>query len=62
MDKKTFFLVSAVIFGLVALVHLARVFWGWDASIGGWYVPTWASWLAILVGGFMSWHAWQFRG
>lgn len=62
MDKKTFFLVSAVIFGLIALTHAARVFWGWDASIAGWQAPMWASWVAVAVGGFMGWHAWQFRG
>lgn len=62
MDKKTYFLVSAVIFAAVAVLHAARIFFGWDAEIGGWVVPMWASWAAVLAGGFMAWHGWQYKG
>ncbi|OGG75158.1 hypothetical protein A3H74_04030 [Candidatus Kaiserbacteria bacterium RIFCSPLOWO2_02_FULL_51_13] len=62
MDKKTYFLVSAVIFGVFAVLHAARVFFGWDAEIGGFAVPVWGSWIVVAVGGFMAWHGWQYKG
>ena len=45
---------STAIFAVIALGHLARVIFGWDAAIGGWLVPMWISWAAILVGGFLA--------
>ena len=62
MDRKTYFLVSAIIFGVLALLHAARVFFGWDAQIGDFAVPVWLSWIAVLVGGYLAWHGWQFKG
>jgi hypothetical protein len=47
-------LVSAAIFSLVALLHLARVVFGWSAVIGGWSVPMWLSWIALIVAGALA--------
>jgi hypothetical protein len=55
MDKKTYVAVTTMVFLIVALLHLARLFAGWDAVIGGWEVPLWVSWLALLVSGFLAW-------
>jgi hypothetical protein len=55
MDKKTYVAVTTMVFLIVAVVHLMRIFAGWDASIGGWAVPQWVSWLAFLVSGFLAW-------
>ena len=41
-------------FFLVALLHLLRLVWQWDMKIDGWHVPDWASVLAIVVAGFLS--------
>lgn len=46
--------VSTAIFGLIAVLHLARVLLGWDAAIGGWEVPMWLSWGAVVVAGFLA--------
>ena len=55
MDTKTYAQVTAVIFAIVALAHLARILAGWEVSIGGWDAPMWVSWLAVVVAGFLSW-------
>jgi hypothetical protein len=47
-------LVSAVIFSLVALLHLARIVFGWSAVIGGWSAPMWLSWVGIIVAGGLA--------
>jgi hypothetical protein len=54
MDKKTYVAVTTIVFLIVAVLHLTRIFMGWDASIGGWEVPLWVSWLALLVSGFLA--------
>ena len=51
MDQRTYNIVTAVLFLIVALLHLLRVIFGWPARIGGLDIPIWASWLAIVVAG-----------
>jgi hypothetical protein len=54
MDRKTFSLVAAIIFAVVALLHLARIFMDWPVVIGGWSVPMWVSWVALIVAGSLA--------
>ncbi|OGG80714.1 hypothetical protein A3A39_00090 [Candidatus Kaiserbacteria bacterium RIFCSPLOWO2_01_FULL_54_13] len=61
MDHKTYMKVSTSIFGLVALLHLARALLGWDAAIGGWEVPMWLSWVAVLGAGFLAYSGYKFQ-
>jgi hypothetical protein len=39
MDEKTFSLVAGIIFALVALLHLVRIFMEWPVMIGDWSIP-----------------------
>lgn len=61
MTPRTFFLVSGLIFSLVALLHLLRLLLGWDAVIGGWAVPRWSSVIALPVAGFLAYQAFRLR-
>lgn len=54
MDSKQYALVSAGIFLAVFVFHALRLFFGWDAVIGGVAIPAWASWIAVFVAGFLS--------
>ena len=49
MSQRTFTIIASVIFGAVALLHMLRIFFGWPAVIGGWTVPMWLSWIALVV-------------
>lgn len=49
MGRRNYLLISAVIFGLVAIVHLLRVLNGWPLVLGAWSVPMWGSWLGTVV-------------
>jgi hypothetical protein len=49
MDQKTYNTITAVVFLIVALLHLLRIIFGWSAEIGGVTIPMWVSWLALLV-------------
>jgi hypothetical protein len=54
MDEKTFSLVAGMIFGLVALFHLVRIFAQWPLIIGDWSVPKSVSWVALTVAGGLA--------
>jgi hypothetical protein len=54
MNKKTFCVVTGVIFAVVALVHLLRLYFGWPVQIGDWSVPMWVSWFGLIVTGALS--------
>lgn len=54
MTVRAYALATSIIFLLVAVLHLLRIFMQWDAVIGGWQFPIWASVVAVLVSGFLS--------
>jgi len=54
VDQKTFSLLAGAVFALVALLHLLRVLMGWPVLIGGWMVPMWVSWIAVVVAGALG--------
>jgi hypothetical protein len=53
-DRKAYFLVAGIIFTLVALFHLVRIYMEWPVIIGDWSVPKWVSWVALIVAGFLA--------
>ena len=54
MDQKTFSLVAGVIFAMVALFHLMRIFAEWTVIIRDWSIPMWVSWIALVVAGGLA--------
>ncbi len=59
MSEKNYILISAIVFALVALLHLVRLFTHWSFQIGAMTVPLWGSWLGLLIGATLS--IWAFR-
>ena len=49
MNSKSYFLLTAILFSIICLLQLSRIAFGWEAVIGGWSVPMWISWLAVVV-------------
>jgi hypothetical protein len=54
MKIGSYIVVSAVIFTLVAIVHLVRLLQGWPAEIDMMSVPLWASGLCAALGVAMA--------
>ena len=61
MNQKTFTLTTGVIFTLIAVLHILRLLFGWQAVIGGWNVPTWVSGLALVLSGYLAYSAFRLR-
>jgi hypothetical protein len=54
--QRNYTIASATVFGLVALLQLARALGRWPVQIGSVQVPVTASWVAfLLAGGFCAW-------
>jgi hypothetical protein len=60
MDRKTFCMLAGIIFTLVALFHLVRIFMEWPVLIGDWFVPMWVSWVALIVAGGLALFGFRF--
>ena len=56
---RTYLLVSGVIFGIVAVVHVLRLALGWPLIIGSWDVPQWVSVAGAIAPGVLC--AWALR-
>ena len=54
MNQRSFSLVAGIIFVLIAILHLLRIIFGWEAVIAGWAVPHWVSWVAVVIAGYLG--------
>lgn len=52
--KLSVSLISGVLFAVIGVLHLLRLAYGWDAAIGGFDVPMWASWIAAAVSALLA--------
>ena len=57
MTQRAFNTIAGTIFLFVATLHAMRLFFHWQASIGGWIVPMWVSWAGVAVAGFLAYAA-----
>ncbi len=55
MDKNQSLMVAAAVFGIIALLHLLRSIFSWEANIAGFDVPLWLSYIAVVVAGYLAW-------
>jgi len=54
MNQKAFSIVAGVIFAVVALFHLVRIYMDWPVMIADWSVPKWVSWFGLIVAGGLA--------
>ncbi len=49
MNRRAYLVISGIIFGVVAVLHLLRVVNSWAFQLGSWWIPMWVSWLGMVV-------------
>ncbi len=54
MCTKSYLVISGVIFGLVAIAHLARLVYHLPIRVGDWIAPMWPSWAGLAAAGILS--------
>jgi hypothetical protein len=55
MGTRPFTTIAAILFALAALLHLLRLFTGFQVIFGSHTIPMWCSYVAIAVAGVLSW-------
>lgn len=53
--SRPFTTIAAIIFAIMALVHLYRLFSHFQVVVGSHTIPMWCSYVAIVVAGLLSW-------
>ena len=56
---KPFTTLAAILFTLVAVLHVLRFALGWQASLNGMTVPMWVSLPAAVVAAGLAWMLWR---
>ena len=59
MELKTVLKINTALFSVIGLLHLARLIWQWDASLGSWDVPLWFSGVFIVLAAGLAWMNWK---
>lgn len=54
-NYRPFTLIAAIIFGLMAVLHVYRLFTHFQVIVGSHVIAESVSWIAILVTGGLSW-------
>jgi hypothetical protein len=55
-DARPYLLITALVFAIVALIHLVRAIGGWAFTIGPYDLPLSVSWVGFVVtGGLAVW-------
>ncbi len=60
MSQGTFALTVGIVFLLIALAHLLRIVFGAPILVRDIPIPVWASGIAVVVTGFLSYEGFHF--
>jgi hypothetical protein len=56
---KPFTVIAILIFAVICVVHILRLFFGWTANINGVSIPVWVSVIAALASGVIAVMLWK---
>ena len=60
MSDHAYALIAGIVFLLVAAAHLLRIIFGTPVVVQGVSIPMWASAIALVVTGFLSYEGFHF--
>lgn len=55
MDQRIYTRLTGTIFLIIAVLHLIRIVYRWNAVIASWSLPMGLSWVALVVAGYLAW-------
>ena len=56
---KPFTTIAVAVFALIAVVHLFRLFAGWEVVVTGFVIPVWWSVLGLVIAGGLALMIWR---
>jgi hypothetical protein len=58
MIMKPFTMITIFVLVLVSVIHVLRLFLGWEVIISGVLIPMWASILGFILAGTLAFMVW----
>ena len=55
MGKRPFTFIASIIFAVMAIVHVIRLFTYFQIVAGSHVIPMWVSWLGVVIPGILAW-------
>ena len=59
MGKRPFTALGTLVFAVVALLHLLRLFTHYQVILGTHTIPMWVSWLGMIIPGVLAVGMWN---
>jgi hypothetical protein len=59
MTQRTFSLIAAGVFSLIALGHAIRLLFGWHVTVENMVVPVWISWIGLAIAGYLAYQGFR---
>jgi hypothetical protein len=59
MTQRTFALITATLFSVIALLHAIRLLRAWQVAIDGAVVPVWISWIGLVIAGYLAYQGFK---
>ena len=56
---KPFTNLAIAIFILIAVMHLLRLIYGWEATVNSVVIPMWVSVMGLLIAGALAYFLWR---
>lgn len=56
---KPFTTIAVVVFAVMAIVHLLRLFAGWEVVVAGFAIPVWWSGVGVVIAGALGLMVWR---
>ena len=56
---KPFTTIAAVVFAIIGVFHVVRLFLGWEAKVNNFDIPIWVSVIGALFSGLMAVMLWK---
>ena len=56
---RPFTFIAVVVFGLVAVAHILRLFGDWEVTLNGMIVPRWVSVLGFVIAAGLAMMLWR---
>jgi hypothetical protein len=60
LRERTYVLAVGVVFTIVAVAHLYRLFTGVDLVVLGWDLPLWLSWFGVAIAAYLAYSSFHF--
>ena len=62
MTQRTFFLITSILFLLIALLRAVRLLFGWHVTVESIVVPVWISWIWLAIAGYLGYQGFRLAG